>query len=262
MINIENKKIIITGGAGYLGESISNELLKNGAKVLVIDNNIKNIKKLKKKLKTFKKNVYFLKIDLSKEKNFSLIKKFVKKNFDKIDGILNLLANNPEVNKKNEFKSFFKTNLVSWSNDINIGLTSIMLVCKHLTPFIDKKGGSIVNLSSDLSVISPDHRLYNKNKILGSKPISYSVIKHGLIGLTKYLSTYLANKKIRVNSVSPGGIYKDQPKQFVNNISKLIPLKRMATRNDINSIIIYLLSDSSSYMTGSNVVIDGGRSVW
>ena len=137
-----------------------------------------------------------------------------------------------------------------------------MLVCKHLTPFIDKKGGSIVNLSSDLSVISPDHRLYNKNKILGSKPISYSVIKHGLIGLTKYLSTYLANKKIRVNSVSPGGIYKDQPKQFVNNISKLIPLKRMATRNDINSIIIYLLSDSSSYMTGSNVVIDGGRSVW
>ena len=83
-----------------------------------------------------------------------------------------------------------------------------------------------------------------------------------MIGLTKYLSTYLANKKIRVNSVSPGGIYKDQPKQFVNKISKLIPLKRMATRNDMNSIIIYLLSDSSSYMTGSNLVIDGGRSVW
>lgn len=262
MINIENKKIIITGGAGYLGETLSNELLKNGAKVLVIDNNMKNIKKLKKKLKTFKKNIHFLKIDLSKEKNFSLIKKFIKKNFNKIDGILNLIANNPEVKKKNEFKSFFKTNLVSWSNDINIGLTSIMLVCKHLTPLIDKKGGSIVNLSSDLSVISPDHRLYNKNKILGSKPISYSVIKHGLIGLTKYLSTYLANKKIRVNSVSPGGIYKDQPKQFVNKISKLIPLKRMATRNDMNSIIIYLLSDSSSYMTGSNLVIDGGRSVW
>lgn len=262
MTNIKSKKIVITGGAGFIGQFISNELLKNGAEIFIIDNNLKNIKILKNKLKIFNEKVHFIKIDLSKEKNFLLIKKKIKTKFKKIDGILNLIANNPEVKKKNQFKSFFKTDLVSWSNDINIGLTSIMLTCKHLVPLLNKNGGSIVNLSSDLSIISPDHRIYNNKKISGSKPISYSVVKHGLIGFTKYLATYLASKKIRVNSISPGGIYKDQPRKFVNKISKLIPLNRMATRDDMTSIIIYLLSDSSSYMTGSNIVIDGGRSIW
>ena len=102
MINIENKKIVITGGAGFIGQFISNELLDNGAEIFVIDNNLKNIKLLKNKLKSFNGRVHFLKIDLSKEKSFIFIKKIIKKKFKKIDGILNLIANNPEVKEKNQ----------------------------------------------------------------------------------------------------------------------------------------------------------------
>ena len=127
-----------------------------------------------------------------------------------------------------------------------------------------KKGGVILNIASDLSVIAPDQRLYetknSKNK--NCKPVTYSVIKSGLIGLTKYLSTYWADKGVRCNAISPGGVYTDQTEEFVNKISKLIPLGRMAQINEYQAAIQFLCSDASSYMTGQNLVIDGGRSVW
>ena len=116
----------------------------------------------------------------------------------------------------------------------------------------------IVNIASDLSVIAPDQRLY----INSSKPVSYSVIKSGIVGLTKYLSTYFAKNKIRCNSLSPGGIDNNQSKIFKKKISKLIPLNRMAKKNEYKEAIKFLCSDKNNYMTGHNLIIDGGRSVW
>ena len=125
-----------------------------------------------------------------------------------------------------------------------------------------RKKGVILNISSDLSVISPDQRLYNRGKKLKNvKPVTYSVAKTGLIGLTKYLASYWSNKNIRCNAISPGGIYNNHKRSFVNRIKKLIPLGRMAKKDEYRSAIQFLCSDASSYMTGQNLIIDGGRSI-
>ena len=126
--------------------------------------------------------------------------------------------------------------------------------------------GSIINMASDLSVISPNQNLYNiegiKAKNQKVKPVSYSIIKTGVIGLTRYLATYWASSNVRVNALSPGGVYNNHSKEFEERISLLIPMGRMAKESELIGAIQYLASDASTYMTGQNLLIDGGRSVW
>ena len=145
---------------------------------------------------------------------------------------------------------------ISWINRFNVMFTNIWLC------YVQKKKGVILNIASDLSVIAPDQRLYSSSKKKNYKPVTYSVIKHGLIGLTKYLSTYWPETNIRCNSLSPGGIELNQSIKFKKKIAKLIPLNRMAHKSEYKSAIKFLCSDASSYMTGHNLVIDGGRSIW
>ena len=125
------------------------------------------------------------------------------------------------------------------------------------------KNGVIVNIASDLALIAPDQRIYNNNgEEKNYKPITYSVIKHGIIGMTKYLSTYWLDKNIRVNALCPGGVINNQNQEFISKVTKLIPLGRLANVDEYHSAIQFLCSDASSYMTGSCLVMDGGRSVW
>ena len=123
----------------------------------------------------------------------------------------------------------------------------------------NKKGGVIINIASEYSVITPDHRIYSKKNY---KPITYPVIKTGLLGLTKYLATYWVKNGIRCNAFSPGGVYENQNKKFVTKLKKLIPMGRMANKNEYHSVIQFLCSDASSYLNGQNIVMDGGRSIW
>ena len=130
-----------------------------------------------------------------------------------------------------------------------------------------KKGkGVILNISSDLGIIAPDQRIYKKEGLPENeqavKPVTYSVIKHGLIGLTKYLATYWADSGVRVNSISPGGIYTNQNPAFIQKVKNLIPLGRMAQKDEYKAAVVFLVSDASSYMTGANLVVDGGRACW
>ena len=154
-----------------------------------------------------------------------------------------------------------------WQKDLNVGLLGAFNCSKSIgTHMASTGGGVILNIASDLGIIAPDQRIYSLEAVPRNeqpvKPVTYSVVKHAIIGLTKYLATYWADDNVRVNSLSPGGIYTDQPDDFVEKLSALIPMGRMASSDEYQAAVLFLVSQASSYMTGSNLVIDGGRTCW
>ena len=259
---LERKVSIITGGAGFLGQQIFLSMIEmNPLKIIIIDNNLKNIKKFEKKFYKYKKYYAIYNVDITNEKEIKKVNDLILKKFKKIDILINNAAidykpvKNPKMNN-----NFFTTNIYDWNRDLSVSLTGTMLCCKIFTKFMEiRKKGIILNIASDLSVIAPDQRLYDHMNII--KPISYSVVKHGIIGLTKYLASYFAKKNIRVNALSPGGILNNQDKNFQKKIKKAIPMGRMAKKGEYIKSIKFLCSDDSSYLTGQNIIIDGGRSI-
>ena len=202
-------------------------------------------------------------MDISVESDFKKKISKILKEFVKIHGLINNAANNPKIeNSDQSFSRLENFDLNMWNNDLNVGLRGSFLCIKYFGRVISQntEGGSIINISSDLGIIAPDQRIYKNIGFI--KPVTYSVVKHGVIGFSKYLATYLAEYNIRSNTLCPGGISNNQPKKFLNKIRKLIPLNRMAKINDYDGIILYLCSDYSSYMTGSTIVCDGGRTSW
>jgi NAD(P)-dependent dehydrogenase (short-subunit alcohol dehydrogenase family) len=188
-------------------------------------------------------------------------------------GVIDILINNAALNPKFEdvqgsnSSRFEEYPLEVYEKEISVGLTGAMLCSKHIGALMVKQGkGVILNIASDLSIIAPDQRIYEKPGVAPEsqfkKPVSYSVIKSGLIGLTRYLATYWATSGVRVNALSPGGVFENQDPIFVENLTNLIPMNRMASIVDYKGAVQFLCSDASSYMTGQNIVIDGGRSVW
>ena len=156
--------------------------------------------------------------------------------------------------------------LEDWDFQLKVGLKGAMLCSQVFGQEMAKRGeGIILNIASDLSVFAPDQRLYKKDGLRPDqqpvKPVTYSVIKHGLIGLTKYLATYWAEQGVRCNALYPGGVYNGQSDEFVQKLIELIPLKRMASKDEYRGAVQFLCSDASAYMNGQNFVMDGGRSV-
>ena len=156
-----------------------------------------------------------------------------------------------------------------WQKSLNANLSSAFITTKAIARhMLKRKKGSIVNIASDVGVISPDHRIYEPNKKFNYKgvnfntTISYSVAKSGIIAMTRYLATLWAKKGIRVNCISPAGVYKKHDKKFVEQLSQRIPLGRMARPDELNGAIVYLCSNASSFVTGHNLVVDGGRTIW
>ncbi len=254
MFDLKSKIIIITGGAGLLGSRMAFTIKEHGGIPIIFDNDKKKINKLKEKINT----AHFYIVDITKKKQIRDAITKVYRKFKKIDCLINNAGFNPKISSKNnKFENF---SIEQWDKEIQINLTGSLIVTQEVVKkMINQKNGNIINISSDLGVIAPNQYLYEKNN---KKPVSYSVIKHGVIGFSKYLATYLADYNIRSNALCPGGIANNQPIKFVNKIKKLIPLKRMAKINDYDGIILYLCSDYSSYMTGSTIICDGGRSSW
>ena len=257
MFDLSSKIIIITGGAGLLGSRLAEIIISNNGTPIILDNDNKKIVKLKKNVN--KKNLIEChKVDITNKKQIKNTIDKIYKKYKKIDCLINNAGYNPKLGlKNNKFENF---TIKQWEKEIQIGLTGSLVVTQETVKrMIKQRNGNIINISSDLGVIAPNQSLYSKNN---KKPISYSVVKHGIIGFSKYLATYLAEYNIRSNTLCPGGISNNQPKKFLSKIKKLIPLKRMAKINDYDGIILYLCSDYSSYMTGSTIVCDGGRSAW
>ena len=265
-LNLTQKNFVITGAAGLLGAEHSSALLEENANVILLDINIKKLNRLKQVLKNKYpiSDIIVFKVDISKE---NLIKKVIaklQKKKIKIHGLINNAAIDAKV-LKNKYmtnsQKFENTLVKEWNKHIEVGLTGAMLCAKHFGKIISKNnsGGVIINVASDLSVIAPNHEIYKKGSF---KPVMYSVVKHGIIGLTKYISTYWCDKQIRCNAISPGSIENGQSKSFITKLNKLIPMKRLAKKNEYKGAIKFLCSDASKYMTGQNLIIDGGRSTW
>lgn len=249
--DLKNKSIIITGGSGFLGSQFSEAFLKQDSKIIILD---------LKKPKINHKNCFFLNCDITSEKKVKKALFIIKKKYKYIDVLINNAAidSKPSYNKKNSLENF---NIKTWERDLNIGLKGAFIATKFFGTAMSKQknGGTIINISSDLGIIAPDQRIYENMKFV--KPVTYSVVKHGIIGLTKYVASYWAKKKIRCNAIAPGGMINNQDKSFIKRINKLIPLARLANRNEYNNAILFLASNASSYMTGSVLVIDGGRTI-
>lgn len=261
MFSLEGKKVILTGGSGILGSAISNSIIKQKGEVVIVD--LHNSEKPKKENNNKK---FFYRCDLSKSD-------------DIVDVFQKILSDHPDVNclfnnaasKSDNVKKFFKRaedfDINTWNHIMDVNLTSVFLTCKIVFKHWKKlkTKGIILNTSSIYGSIAPNESIYEGSKYLGSKintPPVYSASKSGLNGLTKYLASYWGKYNIRVNAISPGGIESGQSKEFVKNYSKNVPMKRMGSIDEISGAAIFLLSDESSYITGQNILIDGGMSIW
>ena len=271
--NLFNKTALITGAAGLLGKMHAEALLEIGASVVLTDSNVDILKNVKNELErnSYYGRIYYFLMDVTSENNIKKVSNKLLKENIRIDILINNAAINPKASSLKDNISTTRLENFSikrWELELAVGLTGSFLCSKIFGGLMaeDDKGGIIINIASDLSVIAPDQRIYRQKdletKSQPVKPVTYSVIKSGLIGLTRYLATYWPDKGIRSNALSPGGVYNNQDKEFVQNLSKLIPMGRMAKVDEYKGAIQFLCSDASSYMNGQNIIIDGGRSIW
>jgi len=270
--DLSNKFVLITGSCGLLGQKHALALLEIGASIILTDIDENLLIKVKKFLesKNYHGRIKYYLMDVGSEDSIMNVFKKLKKDNIRIDILINNAAINPkQASLKNNIRTTRLENfsLDKWNLEISVGLTGAYLCSKVFGSAMakDGKGGVILNIASDLSVIAPDQRIYRQegleDDLQAVKPVTYSVIKAGLIGLTRYLASYWADKGIRANALSPGGVFTNQDSEFVNRLSSLIPMGRMAKSDDYIGAIQFLCSDASAYMNGQNIVIDGGRSV-
>jgi NAD(P)-dependent dehydrogenase (short-subunit alcohol dehydrogenase family) len=271
--DLTGKTALITGAAGLLGMEHAAALLESGAAVVLTDLHDNDLQvahdQLAQQFKASKILKYVMDVSQPEEINAVALK--LSSSGIRIDILVNNAAIDPKVIDGQgllEISRLENFPLEQWNLQMSVGLTGAFLCTQVFGTAMakDGQGGVILNISSDLSAISPDQRLYRKNDVPEElqpvKPVTYSVIKTGLVGLTRYLATYWADKRIRCNALSPGGVFNGQGEIFVQRISELVPLGRMAEKNEYRSAVKFLCSEASSYMNGQNIVIDGGRSVW
>ena len=271
MFSLKNKVIIITGASGLLGRQHIEAIANAGGTPILLDLNQQVLDDHAFKVnQKFKVNAKGYCVDITIEEEIRLNCEEIIKEYGKIDGLVNNAANNPKV-EASDSKNFSRLEnfpVAIWNQDIAVGLTGAFLCAKYYGFAIanNPNGGSILNISSDLGLIAPDQRLYRvagiKEELQPVKPVTYSVVKSGIIGLTRYLATYWPEKNVRCNAICPGGVENNQNADFLAEVKKRIPLQRMALSNEYQGILIFLLSEASSYITGSIIAADGGRSVW
>jgi len=268
--NLANKVALVTGASGLLGVEHTLALLEIGATVVMTDVNEENLKKSYNNLLNSdnKDRIFYKIMDVTSESNIKNVANELRNNGYSIDILINNAAIDPKVQKDSMVETSRLENFLldDWDFQLKVGLTGAML-CSQIfgTTMAQQGNGVILNIASDLSVFAPDQRLYKKDDLTPEqqpvKPVTYSVIKHGLIGLTKYLATYWADQGVRCNALSPGGVYNGQSDEFVKKLTELIPMKRMASSDEYRGAVQFLCSPASTYMNGQNIVMDGGRSV-
>jgi NAD(P)-dependent dehydrogenase (short-subunit alcohol dehydrogenase family) len=267
---IDGKVAVVTGGAGLLGAEFCRSLAEAGASVAVVDLNDAVAAKVAEDLTAGGYQAQALPADITKPESVEALVRSVLTAFGRLDILVNSAGLDPkfdpEALKRGLTPGRFEDYpLDQWNAALNVNLTGLFLVTQAcVQPMLAQgKRGSIINICSTYGLKGPDQRLYIKNgKRLAYKPVYYTVTKAGVLGFTKYLAAYYMGTEIRVNALTPGGVYNDHDETFVKNYSAKTILGRMAHKDEMNGAILFLASDASSYMTGNNVVVDGGWTAW
>ena len=267
---LSGKTALITGGGGFLGPRHAIALSTAGAKVILADINDEGLEISKKKILEFnnKAQIETIILDITDLKAVTQFQKTYSMHNKYIDILVNNAALNPTMKEVNTDVTgkIEDYDMNQWNDEINVGITGAFICSRVFGARMAAEGaGVIINISSDLAIRAPDQRVYSPtmsfDDIESYKPLGYSVVKTALIGMTRYLAEYWGHKNVRVNALLPGGVYNDQPQQLVENVKKRTLLGRWANVNEYEDAIVFLSSDSSAYMTGQSIIMDGGRSV-
>lgn len=259
IMGLDKKVAVVTGGSGLLGKEFCQGLAEFGANVIIADINedhgIKTSNELNKRINEDK--IVYMHLDITSEES---IDNFIEETLEKY-GKIDILVNSAYPRNKRYGTSFEDVEFDSFQENVISHMGGYFLVSQKISKVMMRQGsGSIVNIGSIYGVLGPNFSVYGDTGM--TMPVEYSLIKGGIINFTRYLSTYLAPHNIRVNSICPGGIFDNQPEEFVENYCEKVPLNRMADPSDIVGALIFLVSDASKYITGQNIMVDGGLSVW
>ena len=270
LFDLSGRVIVITGAAGLLGRQHVDAIASAGGTPILLDLSLEPVDKLANEIKAqYGVAAAGYAVDITNENEVGANTHEILDKFGKIDALVNNAANNPKVENQ-EGKNFSRLEnfpLEVWHADVAVGLTGSFLCAKHYGSTISNNpdGGVILNISSDLGLIAPDQRLYRQPGLPEDqqpvKPVTYSVVKTGLIGLTRYLATYWPDR-VRCNALCPEGVDAGQPDDFLKEVSSRIPIGRLANADEYQGVLIWMLSDASSYLNGAILPMDGGRSVW
>src|SRR5581483_5067582 len=262
--DLEGRVVVITGGAGLLGAHHAGAVAAAGGVPVVVDLDASRAREVVAACGSGTA----IGADITDEHAVRAALTMALRAHGRIDGLVNNAANNPKVEgDPGAFCALERFPLEQWRRDLDVGLTGAFLCARGFGAHMAAHGGgSIVNISSEYGMLGPDQRLYRRDGLADDeqpvKPVSYSVTKAGLDGMTRWLATYWGDRGVRVNTLTVGGVENGQPAEFVRRAADRVPLGRMARADEYQGALVFLLSDASTFMTGANLVVDGGKTAW
>ena len=270
LFNLSGKSAIVTGGAGLLGQEFCRTLAEAGANVVVADLNAQQAEQVASQLWQEGLRAVGVMVDVTQPDSVQTMVDASLDVFGRVDILVNSAALDPKfdpqaLSQRGTISGAFENYpLEQWQQALDVNLTGLFLCCQAaVKPMLEQGSGVMINICSMYGLVGPDQRLYQRDGMQNSyKPVYYSVTKAGVLGLTNYLATYYSGKNIRVNALTPGGVYNGHDETFLKAYAARSVLGRMAHKDEMNGALLFLASDASAYMTGANLVVDGGWTAW
>ena len=261
LMSLKGRVAVITGGAGHIGSAIAEALAELGANIMILDISLESCLLVCERIsKEYAVETLPLAINLAQEEHIRTVPDEVANKFGRLDILVNCAAFVGTSKLQGWITSFEEQSVDTWKQALDVNLTAPFILTQACTPALKESGhGSVINIASTYGLVGPDMRLYEGTEM--GNPAAYAASKGGLLQLTRWLATVLA-PDIRVNAITPGGVSRGQPEVFQRRYIERTSLKRMAIEEDLKGAAVYLASDLSSYVTGQNIIIDGGYTVW
>ncbi len=250
LLNLKGKIILVSGGAGLYGKNIVEGLAEAGGTVISASRNIENGQRMAEDFRCRGFDVHAMQVDQGNHESVLTLKKEIQKSFGKLDVFVNNAVARPMKGYNDSMENF--------AESMRVNATGMMDILREMCDLIGQNGGGcVINISSMMGMFGPDLSNYEGTS-MGTPPPDYFFHNAGVINLTRYLARVLADKHIRVNCVSPGGLFNNQHVRFLENYCKKVPVGRMANNDDIKGLMVLLASDAGAYINGENILMDGG----